>query len=492
MNFRPELTAAVLLGTGRGMPELGLPGELNRLAEGTTPESRLLHVAGVLALAHGVTTPVASPANFVGEPAPTEVTSTANDAALVSLLTQIIDGAKPAVITEACQLLAKASLRLPPRLVPRALALGVRTAALREPLRSVIGKRGAWLAGQNADWKFALLAGTETASRKLWDEGDVAQRASYLMALRKTTALEARQLLESGFASETARDRVVLLPSLATGLSAEDEGFLSLTLQNDRSKEVRQVAAALLSRLSDSAFAKRMIGRVDSCIRAEKKLLRTVTTVEPPKEFGAEWAADTLEQKPPAHVKIGERAWWLQQLVALTPVEWWEQRLKLAPVDILSMASKSEWKEALRAGFRTAITAAPRNEAWVLALLESGMVADVDAASLALNLPPKQADPALCKLLSDSDDSALAAQVIAAADFVWSEELWRVAQKKLPRWLDQQDWRFRPALELLASRVPVSALNEEPQWPDLSIFSESIAEFSRVLDQRRRLYQLLK
>lgn len=492
MNFRPEITSAVLLGTGRGVPDLGLPGDLKQLTENASPELRLLRVAGILSLAHGVTTPAAVTTSIVIEQAAEETGNVASDPALVSLLTQIVDGGKAAVIKEACELLAKSAFCLPPRLLPRALALGAKSSALREPLRSVLGKRGAWLAAQNSEWKFALLAGAESMSRKLWDEGDVSQRTTYLAALRKSAPSEARQLLETSFAAETARDRVVLVPTLAIGLSPADETFLSTLLQNDRSKEVRQIAAALLSRLPESAFAKRMTNRLDGLVRSEKKLIRTVTTIEPPKEFGADWAADTLEQKPPAHLKIGERAWWLQQLVSLTPVEWWEQRLKMTPSDILAIASKSEWKQALLEGFRIAATTPPRNDSWVLALLENGKLKDSEAASLALNLPAEQADLALRKLLADSDDSALAAQVIEAADFVWSEELWRATQKKLPRWLDQQDWRFRSALELLASRVPVSALNYEPQWPDVSLFSESFAEFSRVLDQRRRLYQLIK
>jgi hypothetical protein len=63
----------------------------------------------------------------------------------------------------------------------------------------VLGKRGAWVAAQNPAWKFALLAGTEAADRRLWDEGDSMQRAAFLYELRQTDPSGARTLLEQAF-----------------------------------------------------------------------------------------------------------------------------------------------------------------------------------------------------------------------------------------------------------------------------------------------------
>ena len=242
----------------------------------------------------------------------------------IALLARIIEKGQTPLLVEACRLLASAGRCLPPRLLPRALELGRQSVALREPLRQALGYRGAWLATQNPDWKFAALANVEPADPRLWDEGDVRQRAAYLRSLRTTDPAEARRLLEVAFAGETARDRALLLPSLGENLEPEDEPFLAATLANDRSKEVRAIAAALLSRLSDSDFARRMMARLEPCIRIERKLLRTVTVIEPPLAFTPEWKADALEEQPPSHMKLGERAWWLLQSISYTPLDWWE------------------------------------------------------------------------------------------------------------------------------------------------------------------------
>jgi hypothetical protein len=369
------------------------------------------------------------------------------------------------------------------------LELGRQSVALREPLRQALGYRGAWLAAQNPDWKFAALASIELADPRLWDEGDVRQRAAYLRSLRTTDPAEARRLLEVAFAGETARDRVLLLPALGENPGAEDEPFLVATLANDRSKEVRALAAALLSRLSDSDFARRMTTRLEPCIRIERKLLRTVTVIEPPLTFAPDWKADALEEQPPAQVKFGERAWWLLQMVSYTPLAWWETKLSLDPDDILALAAKSEWKAALLTGFRTAISRQPGHTVWTTALLKRGGFSHQEAVQLALTLAPADADAALQHILADTDDASLAAQVIETADFAWSLELWRIVQQKLPRWLAQRDWRFRTALLQLAYRIPPTALHDALVWPEKTQFADAIAEFAAILEERQALYQ---
>ncbi len=134
-----------------------------------------------------------------------------------------------------------------------------------------------------------VLAGAEPIERRLWEEGDADQRAVFLRRLRVTDPAEARRLLEEAFPDDSVKVRATLLPVLAERLGPEDEPFLAAVLANDRGKEVRQIAAALLSRLLASAFARRMTARLDSCIRGERKILRTVTVIEPPDAFAPDW-----------------------------------------------------------------------------------------------------------------------------------------------------------------------------------------------------------
>lgn len=489
MNLWTDLTAAALLGTGRGFTPISLPGQLNELLADSAAEERLLRTAGILATAQMAALTVNPSAEPAPVPALPETALPVTEPEMSALLARIIEKGQTPLLVEACRLLANAGCCLPPRLLPRVLELGRQSAALREPLRQTLGQRGAWLAAQNSDWKFAALSSVELNEPRLWDEGDIRQRAAFLRRLRMTDPAEARRLLEAAFTGETARDRALLLPALGENLGPEDEPFLAATLASDRSKEVRAIAAALLSRLPASDFAHRMTARLESGIRSERKRLRAVTVIEPPLAFAPDWKADALEEQPPAQVKLGERAWWLLQMVSYTPLAWWETKLALDPDSILVWAAKSEWKSALLAGFRAAISRQPGHAAWTAALLKRGGFSHQEAVQLALTLAPADADMALQQILVDTDDASLAAQVIETADFTWSLALWRIAQQKLPRWLASRDWRFRSALPQLAYRIPPSVLHDALACPEKTQFADAIAEFTAILEDRRALYQ---
>jgi hypothetical protein len=488
MTIWNTITPAALLGVGRSMPSVDLPPPFAELLTGSEGETRLLKACGILGVAGAAGRISPAPSDPLPAPAPIDEQSCLPE--IVPIAQRILEEARGPVVSEMCALLTKSSRSLPPRLLPSALELGRKTASLRGPLRDVLGPRGAWLAAQNPDWAFALLAGRETADRRLWEEGDANQRAAYLRYFRQEDAASARSLLEASFPQDTARDRAILLPALGENLSPDDEAFLTRILSEDRSKEVRQTAAVLLSRLPESAFARDITAWLEPCLRTERKLFRTTTTIEPPAAFDPSWKAKTIEEKPPASMKLGERAWWLLQLVSLAPLGWWESRLGTAPADILALAVKSDWNEALLRGFRTALSNQPEATAWILAFLEMGGSSEM-ALDLALRLPPAKADEAFQKIFSSLSDLGHAIRAIEAADFTWSPQLWRSVRQKLPQWLNQQDWRFRATLGQLACRIPPACLYEELSWPDAPFYLDAIAEFSQIVDQRRTLHHYL-
>ncbi len=490
MNLWTDLTTAALLGSGRGFIPVALPGQLNELLADAPAEERLLRTAGILVTAQVAALTVKPSAEPVPVSALPETALPVNELDRVALLTRIIEKEQAPLLAEACGLLAKAGRCLPARLLPRALDLGRQSVALREPLRRALGQRGAWLAAQNPDWKFAVLASVEPDEQRIWDEGDVRQRTAWLRRLRTTDPAEARRLLEAAFTGEAARDRALLLSALGEKLGPEDEPFLAATLASDRSKDVRSIAAALLSRLPASDFARRMTVRLESCLRRECQKLRTVTVIEPPPTFAPDWKVDTLEEQLPTGVKLGERAWWLCQMVGYAPLGWWEIQLALDPNGVLAWAAKSEWKVALLAGFRTALSRQPNAPAWTAALLKRGGFSHQEAVELALTLAPGDTDAALQQILADTDNADLAAQMIETADFIWSPALWRAVQQKLPRWLAQRDWRFQRALPQLAYRIPPPALDEAVVDPETSpFFADALAEFAAILEQRRALHR---
>ncbi len=491
MNLWTDLTATALLGSGRGFIPVPLPGQLNELLTDAPVEERLLRTAGILATAQIAALTVKPSA----EPAPAsalpETALPVNKPRSVAMLTRIIEKEQAPLLAEACHLLADAGRCLPARLLPRALELGRQSAALREPLRRALGQRGVWLATQNPGWKFAALASVEPDEPRIWDEGDVRQRTAWLRRRRTVDPAEARRLLEAAFTGEAARDRALLLSALGEKPGPEDEPFLAATLASDRSKDVRSVATALLSRLPATDFAQRMTARMESCLRSERQKLRTVTVIEPPPAFAPDWKADALEESPPAGMKMGERAWWLSQMVGYAPLAWWETKLALTPDGILAWAVKSEWKAALLAGLRTALSRQPGYPAWTSALLKRGGFSHQEALELALTLAPEDTDTELQQILADTDNADLAAQMIETAQFIWSPALWQAAQQKLPRWLGQRDWRLQRALPQLAYRIPPTTLDEVlATLPETTpFFADALAEFAAILEQRRALRQ---
>jgi hypothetical protein len=91
-----------------------------------------------------------------------------------------------------------------------------------------------------------------------------------------------------------------------------------------------------------------MTGRLEPLV--EKRRLMNRFDVELPERLDDVAARDGIIEKAPGG--IGERAWWLRQVVASVPLSWWEDRLGL---DAISLAAKAPiadvrlgWIEAAR------------------------------------------------------------------------------------------------------------------------------------------------
>src|SRR5262249_59366693 len=108
-------------------------------------------------------------------------------------------------------------------------------------------------------------------------------------------------------------DGAALLGACATGLSLDDEPLLEVAL-DDRRKEVRIAAVELLAQLPDSAYARRMAERCTACVRVTGGRVE----VTPPAACDKGMRRDGISPRPPAG--IGERAWWLEELVTRTPL----------------------------------------------------------------------------------------------------------------------------------------------------------------------------
>lgn len=258
---------------------------------------------------------------------------------------------------------AAAGRRAPEELLPPLLELGAAREEPPDEILPVLGARGRWLAAQNPDWVYAVARYDET----LWETGGSQQRWAVLTELRKRDATRGRELLASTWAQESPQDRANFLAALEIGLSLDDEAFLESAL-NDRRKEVRGAAANLLARLPESALRRRMLERVRPLLTFKlNRLKRKTIEVTLPAACDKAMQRDGVEPKPYSQ-DIGEKAWWLQQMLSLIPPDVWSQESGWPISELIAVAKRNEWKNILIDGWSQAARLC-RDAEWADALL---------------------------------------------------------------------------------------------------------------------------
>jgi hypothetical protein len=235
---------------------------------------------------------------------------------------------------------------------------------LRRALLPVLGARGRWLAAQNPDWS----AVGPNPGEPSWSEGQRKERLAYLEDLRAEDPARARDLLASTWPQESPAERVAFLPILAAGLSQADEPFLESIL-DDRRKDVRQAAAALLARLPESRLVQRHTLRARALLNWKSGLLqRSTLEVSLPDSCDASMLRDGIDPRLPAGSKFGEKAWCLAQILSFVPPRTWSAAWNKRPIQILDAIRKHEWEAALLEGWKEAALRAADAD-WLEALV---------------------------------------------------------------------------------------------------------------------------
>lgn len=504
--FLEALTAIAVVGTAR--KELVLPavaGETGELlaalaATAADPAATLLRAAAAAALFADAGRMPGRPGLVLAE-APDETLPVAAGAGLQRALADILADGPERLQHQVLRQLAQRERLLPPLLLPRALEAGARVARLRERVRPVLGARGAWLAAQNPDWHWALAL-PEAADAFDWTHAPQEQRLAWLDRELPRAPELARARLQEGFVALAARERLQLLERLAAHVEATDAAFLQGLLA-DRSKEVRQLAAALLSRLPGSDLALRLGEWLAPCLGKRRKLLREVLEFEPPEAFSPEWKAFTLEEDKPAHESMGQRAWWTFQLVRLTPLAWWLRASGMAPLELLEWAKAGDWSQPLLRGWLQAMEQQQDPE-WADAWLrfEAPRHVHPEPYRLLRLLPPARreqhwreifrrlgADAPLGAPLRQLLDSLAPGECIADATLA-AQVLEQLRQSRL-----QKDYELRTAVPELACVLPDSLLAVAADLREHLAHcasNDAAARFGQVIDQRRLLNSVLQ
>jgi len=328
---------------------------------------------------------------------------------------------------------------VPPEHLP-ALADYARNRAEYRPLVvAAAGRRATWLANLNPEWRFLHAAVAESNDPELWTHGNTLQRRTWLRTQRQHDPAAALEALREVWSTESAATRTDFLGLVGDGLSKQDEEFLEAAL-DDRSKDVRRVAARLLARIPGSQYGERMTERLWSHLTVSQGVL----AVDLPRRLSASMERDGIDSQNPEG--IGKRAWWFLQIVANTPLSAMDLAwLKLPVEGCAPEVLQAAWTEAaVREG----------SADWARELLRTNAsTGDRSAAELLRVLPPDEWVRAVTALREQVD----LAELIGGLPVPWPASLGAMILDQLAKVGTARGWA---RLASIAARaVPADVLN---------------------------------
>ncbi len=418
-------------------------------------------------------------------------------------LSRLLTGTAPGGAQQAQELLAQWLVaaaehggHVPPESLPALLDAGRRNGTIRPALGKVAGHRGTWLAGMRSDWRWLrdeAPASGVADDPQVWETGTAGERLAYLSRLRGTNPAAALALLRSTWRTEAPEDRARFVAALDTGLSVADDAFLDEAL-DDRRREVREAALALLQRLPGSTLGRRMAARAREAVRWEGRLV-----VTPPEELTPELRRDGVNAQPARGT--GVQAWLLEEVIAGTPLPTWTTTFDRRPAAVVELARGHDWETPLLHGWaRAAITQGDSQWATALVFNDTGEGAtklrEAVRWDLHLLLPPGDLARIAADFLRREDH--LAHRLLAVHPGEWPEELAVAVVETIAHRArtDKHSWQLaelcRAAALAMPPRyaAPVTALAEQldQQQGDVSRV-RPVADLARTLDFR---YEMLR
>lgn len=356
---RLPVPAALTAGTGEALPATEQALQSAFLQPASSTATQVLRSSAVAAVLErvgwvpGAQVRLSQPLALPASPA-AESRNAPQSVLLQTLMNEALEHGPQNLLAPMFHALNEAGVRLPYALLVPALNAGRQSTDLRTWLTPVLGERGRWLATLNPQWAYANGVQETANADQIWLEGSLEQRVALLRGERESDAGQARVRLEGSLKELSAKERVPMVMALEIGLAMDDEPLLEKLLA-DRSKEVRENAARLLSRLPQSAHSLRITGWLQAMLSQTGK---GEWQIEPPEEGHKDWERDGIELQPPSYIK-GVKAWWLQQMVELAPLDFWMQHLSMTPEQLWEWSRRSDWKTALRQGWLAALRDQP-------------------------------------------------------------------------------------------------------------------------------------
>lgn len=423
-----------------------------------------------------------------------------------SLLKRTLQSQFSLLLPEFLEESARAKKRVPEELLPAVLEAAKKDSSIRPHLAGVVGNRGLWLASLNPEWSF-ISAASSTAD---WETASRVGRVALLRQTRREEPSKAIELMQSTWKQDGPEDRIAFTTELSEGLSASDEPFLEIGL-DDKRKEVRQRAADLLLRLPTSAIVARMQERAAQIVKLSssgaskfKKLIGKgpQIEIELPAAWDSDWLRDGIEQKSPTGK--GEKAWWLHQIVSAVPVAFWQQHLGMAPNDCVDAAAASDYAYELLTGW-AASTVRHRDALWAKAILAHALKSERNNRLLAVIavLESPDRDPVLIELLKKDRDKLgyehPGLNLLQSTPGPWSTDLGKAVISLLRYHVEQISagkiqyiWHWFRDPEEFAKKMPLNLADEvEEDWgkdPSPALMTP-VKRFQEVLLFRSKMHK---
>jgi hypothetical protein len=528
-----ELLTVALVGTTKkgaaSFPKPSPLGDLQKSLTGQNAERQLLLQAGVESIVDWASYTPEQQTAFP-EPSPAETLSYISPEAafLVGELLGRTVGDK-ALLVEACQLMDASASLLPPQLLPQALAISDRE--LHAAFLPVLGKRGQWLSQFDENWQWATQSKVSSdlpldELEDHWREGLKETRLIALSQLRRQEPAVARQWLEETWSKEKAESRFELLDALSINLSNDDIPFLE-GLEKDRSANVRSKASDLLCRLPDSSLSQQIREWVSPWVEyapagksVGAKLLKLAggkahgtISVTPPSSYEDAWRKLGIAETPPQG--MGNRAYWLHELVRRVPTSFWAQRFGCSPTELIEAAKDDAYGSELLQAW-TIGTSLARDTEWGHALWKYWLefqptgkqpVTSVKGnmlSSVASVMTSDQLEPLILEAIRHSSTELPLDAVLEQLASPWSQKFGTAilgASRKVLAQPQQSEAavRWTAVLSRVAAALPKECLTEAvAEWllPDSDDYfvrhvRKQIEQFQETIRTRLRLHELI-
>jgi hypothetical protein len=338
-----------------------------------SPEKTLLRAAAATVVWNLAGRRAASDAGATqAEPAPmVRSHSLASEAASMRLM-RMMAGDRRELIAEWFELAQTAGKSLAPHWL--AVVLDAVPAKLRNQYPRVLGPAATWLAQLNPEWIVTTVV--DEPSEQRWHEGTIEERRAELVCMRKHDPALAREWLAATWSVDPPEARESFLRTLQVGLSTDDEAFLEQAL-DDKRKAVRQAAVEALALLPHSAHARRNYARLEPLVVLENKgsgliaqLSKRKLAIQLPVAIDRATQRDGIELKPPAQRQIGERMYWLVQMIGQAAPTHWNARFGCDAATFIDAAMSTEYALDLLSALSEAASRHPDAE-WLTALCDA-------------------------------------------------------------------------------------------------------------------------